>query len=331
MRKNYLKIISSFLLTALLMIGCQKDFKEVNPAADPASNPGENLQVDNERSKNECRLTKMIWGGGNEYNYHYNNQGLADEWDISDYGLFKQEYNANGKLAKSRWYIGVDLQATIHFFYEGKKVIKEIWYDGNTSDIVDEVLYTYNAKGQMVRMESFMLDYYTVMSYTPEGNNSSWDFFVGGFPYYSGVLKYNRPYKNPYLAVAGIEHGFPYVNPQYNSNKWWAASEKLTIYDENANPIVLFDYDPSQTIWQGGFQNYPLSANYFDLISGDWVPYSFEYENCGPGNVTGNSQTARPSSAKASRKINPMMLMKYNPSKSIKEQVREIRRQLKNK
>ena len=320
MQKNYLKLISSFLLAAILMIGCQKDLKETNPETD--------FQLAKEKPKNECRLTKMIWGGGNEYNYHYNNQGLADEWDISDYGLFKQEFDASGKLAKSRWYIGDDLIVTIHFFYEGKIVIKEIWYNGNTSEIGDEIFYTYNAKGQMVKMESFLNDYYTIMSYTPQGNNSSWDFFLGGYPYYSGVLKYNQPYKNPYLAVAGIEHGFPYVNPQYNSNKWWAASEKLTIYDENGDPIVLFDYDPSQTIWQGGFQNYPLSANYFDLISNDWVPYTFEYENCGPGNVNRSSRTVQPSSVTNTEKINPMMLMKYHPSKSIKEQARDLRRQL---
>jgi hypothetical protein len=324
MGKNYLKLISSFLLSALLMIGCQKDLKETNPEVSPEAN----LQTAKEQPKNECRLTKMTWSGVNEYNYHYNNEGLADEWDISDYGLFKQEYDANGKLAKSRWYIGNDLQVTIHFFYEGKKVIKEIWYNGNTTEIGDEVFYTYNAKGQMVRMESFLNDYYTIMSYTPQGNNSSWDFFVGGYPYYSGVLKYIQPYKNPYLAVPGIEHGFPYVNPQYNSNKWWATSEKQIIYDENGDPIVLFDYDPLQTIWQAGHQNYPLSSTYYDLISETWVPYIFEYENCGSGNVNNNSRKAQPSSVKNSRKINPVMLIKYNPSKSIKEQARDLRRQL---
>lgn len=319
MKKNYLKLINSFLLAALFLIGCQKDLKETSPET--------YLNGANEKLKNECRVTKMIWSGVNEYNFHYNNLGLADEWNISDYGLFRQEYDANGRLAKSRFSIGNDLINTIHFFYEGKKVIKEIWYNGNTSEIGDEVFYTYNSKGQMVKMESPVLDYYTVMNYTPEGNNSSWKFFIGGVLYFSGELRFIQQYKNPYLAVPGIEHGFPYVNPQYNANKWWATSEKVSVYDENGDPIVLFDYDPSQTIWQAGHQNYPLSATYYDLISETWIPYIFEYDNCGPGNNNSNARIAQPPSTTSSRKINPMMLLKRNPSKSIKEQAIELRRQ----
>ena len=320
MKKNYVKMLSTLLIGIILIAGCQKDLKETIPEA--------NLLSAKEKPKNECRLTKMSWAGGSTYNYHYNNLGLADEWDISDYGLFRQEYDVNGRLDKSRWSIGDELIVTIHFFYEGEKVMKEIWYNGNTSEIGDEIFYTYNGKGQMVRMESFVGDYYAVMSYTPEGNNSSWDFFIGGDIIYSGVLKYIQPYKNPYLAVRGITHGFPYINPQYNYNKWWATSEKLTIYDENGDPIVLFDYDPLQTIWQPGHQNYPLSATYYDLITEDWFPYNFEYENCAPGNVNSNSRAAQPSITTGARKINPTMLLKRHPSKSIKEQAIEWRNKI---
>ena len=209
-----------------------------------------------------------------------------------------------------------------------KKVVREIWYNGNTTEIGDEIFYTYNRKGKIVRMESFMNDYYTIATFTPQGNTATWKFFVGGSPFYEGYLTHTRPYKNPYLAVHGIEHGFPFINPSYNSDAWWAASEKLIIYDENGDPFVLHDFDPSRTIWQRGQQNYPKSATYFDRESHGWFPYTFEYENCGKGHDHDDSQITAPPAAVSTRKINPMMLMKYHPSKSIKDRVREIRKQL---
>ncbi|MEO6251687.1 MAG: hypothetical protein ABIO79_00150 [Ferruginibacter sp.] len=318
MKKNYLKLISSFLMAALFITGCQKDLKETSPEADLQSAKG--------KPKNECRLTNLTFPFG-EYNYHYNSQGLCDEWDISDYGLFKQEYNANGRLIKSKLYDGTNLIYTIHFFYEGNKVVKEIWYDGNTTNVIDEVIYSYNVKGQMVRGESFMNDYYTIETWTPEGNTATWDFFIGGNPFYTGIVTYTQPIKNPYLAIPGIEYGFPFINPTYNQSKWSNAGEKIIIYDENGDPFVLSDYDPLQTTWQVGHQNYPLSTNFFDLVSQEWFSTTFEYENCEPGNVSGNSPVTKPSLT-ATGKINRMMLLKRNSSKSIKEQAKEIRRQL---
>ncbi len=102
-------------------------------------------------------------------------------------------------------------------------------------------------------------------------------------------------------------------------------------YDENGDPVVLFEYDPSQTVWQVGHQNYPLSATYFDLLSKSWFPYTYKYENCGreKDNDDHKSQ-ALPTSTASAKKTNPMMLLKRNPSKSIKEQVKELRLQLNN-
>jgi hypothetical protein len=327
MKKKLSSLSTALLLVLLSFTGCQKEIQE-----QPITNPEtESLaRGDNGGDKNECRMINLGYDGGG-YNYHYNRQGLADKWDITDYGLFKQEYNSKGRLTKSRLYVEGSLINTIQFFYDKDKPVKEIWYEGNTSVVYDEVFYTYNRKGQMVRMESFMGDYYTISAYTPEGNVLSWEFFLGGLPYMSGYYKFIQHYKNPYLSVNGIEHGFPFFNSSVISNKWWPSSEKIVVYDENGDPVVLYDFDPLQTIWQRGHQGYPRSATYFDLISGTWFPpYTFEYENCGGRNDDNDSQIAQPSST-ASGKINPMMLLKHHPSKSIKEQMREIRNQLKNK
>jgi antitoxin component YwqK of YwqJK toxin-antitoxin module len=328
MKKKLISLSTALLLALLSFTGCQKEIEEeqnIDPETESLS------KGDNGGDKNECRLTNFTFTYG-EYNYHYNNRGLCDEWDISDYGLFKQEYNSRGRLSTSRLYVEGSLINTIRFFYENDKVVREVWYNGNTSEIGDEIFYTYNRKGKMVKLESFLNDYYTIATFTPQGNTSSWKFFIGGSPFYEGYLKHTRPIKNPYLSVHGIEHGFPFVNPSYNSDEWFAAAEKIIIFDENGDPVVLHDYDASQTIWQRGQQNYPLSATYYDLISGTWHPYTFEYENCGRsgGNDDFNAGIAQPSSS-ASRKLNPIMLLKRHSSKSIKEQAREIRMQLKNK
>ena len=190
----------------------------------------------------------------------------------------------------------------------------------------DKVFYTYNEKGQEVRSESFKQDYYTTFNYTPQGNVSSWHFYAGGSPVYADYETYTKPYKNPYLAVPGIEYGFVALNAAYS--KWWASGEKLTAYDENGNPAVLFDYDAKQAVWQAGPQNYPLGINNFDLISGARVPFTFKYEHCGCGNEDKNLLKTPPGAG--TTKINPSLLLKRNPSKSIKELVKELRQQMKN-
>ena len=148
--------------------------------------------------KNECRLINVRYDVG-EHNYHYNRQGLADEWDISDFGIFKQEYNSKGRLTKSRLYIEGSLVYTIHFFYEKDKVVKEIWYEGNSSVIYDEVFYTFNHKGQNIRMESFLGDYYTVNTFDQAGNVLTWDFYIGGNLTYSNrnIFGHRLKFKNP--------------------------------------------------------------------------------------------------------------------------------------
>jgi hypothetical protein len=192
--------------------------------------------------------------------------------------------------------------------------------------------YYYNAQGKLVKVQSFMNDWVALTKYTPEGNILSSELFFGGIPFYSAFYQYNKHYKNPYLAVPGIDHSFPYYTPaDFFYSKWQFASLKQVAYDENGDPIVLFEYDPSKTVWQAGPHNYPASATYFDLLGAGWFPYRFEFENCGRGrdNDHSNSQIAAPLTASGARKINPMMLLKRNPAKSMKEQVKEFRQQFK--
>jgi hypothetical protein len=267
MKKILSTRLSLFLFTILLVTSCQKE---------PIDKEG------------DCRLTKYHYYDAaadyNQIDYFSYKNGLVDEWLASSGGLFKMEYDRNKKLKTSRMYEGETLVYTIHFIYEKDKVVKEIWYDGNTQQVANEVINTYNQKGELIRNEATNFDYYTIYTYTRQGYLESWFYFSGGSPIVKAEYTYNNEFKNPYGARPGIEYSFPYVNSGFGSGKRWYSSERITLYDEDGNPSVLYDQDPMRTVWQSGPKNYPLQADYFDRLSGGPITNTFEYENCDGSN-----------------------------------------------
>ena len=296
-----------------------------------------NINYDRGNHKDECRLvfgTNADPTGSADFTFHYNGRGLANQWDIENYGTYALEYDIFGRLKKAVLTQGGEVTYTTNFFYNGGvKVAREVSFTGASTDTSDIAYYTYNARGNLVKVQSFINDYIATGKYNPEGNLLESDLFFSGVPVYSAIYTYNKHLKNPYLAVPGIDHLFPYYTPMdlfYGKLRW--ASLKQVAYDENGNPIVLFEYDPSKTVWERGPHDYAGSVTYFDLLSGGWFPYPFQFENCGDGkgNDYSNSQIAISTSASGKGKINPMMLLKRNPAKSMQEQVKEFRQQLKN-
>src|SRR5450432_1539031 len=81
MKKNYLKLIGSFLFVFLLVTGCQKEIKN-QPVSQNASGENIGLEVGNNSS---CKLTHNAWDNLFTWDFHYNGKGLADEWKI-DFG-----------------------------------------------------------------------------------------------------------------------------------------------------------------------------------------------------------------------------------------------------
>lgn len=325
MKKNYLKLISSFIVYLLVITGCQKVIQDQPLNAEINSQ----FRTGHDGNKNECRLvfsTNTDPTYSQDWHFHYNDKGLVDKWDIENYGLFTQEYDANGKLIKSIHSIEGEVIFTIHFFYQGNKVVKNIYYYGTGTDIMDEMYYTYDAQGRMVKAQSFVNDHISITKYSPEGNMLSNELSFGGAPVYSQFFKHDKQYKNPLLLVTGVEYNFGYYSPASPFySKWRYASVKEVAYDENGNPVTVFEFDPSQTVWQSGPKNYPASVTYYDLSGASW-PYRFEFENCGPNSNSNSSIT--PPSPLGARKINPLTLLQRNPAKSMKEQVKEFRQQL---
>lgn len=332
MKKNVISTCISLISALLILSGCQK---ETATASEDAVNSSLASSTDLKNHKDDCRLifgTNADPTGSADFTFHYNKKGLANEWGIENYGSFTQQYDVFGRLKKATLTQNGEVTGIVSFFYnESDKVAKEIWYLG--TDTTDIIYYHYNVQGNLVKTQSFLNDYIATGKYTPDGNLSETDLYFSGVPVYTAVYKYNKHFKNPYLAVPGVDHLYPYYTPMdLFYGKWRWASLKQIAYDENNNPIVQFEYDPSKTVWQAGPHSYPALVTYFDVLSGGWFSYKFEFENCEGGgcNELSPSQIAAPSTAFDAGKMNMMMLLKRDPSKSIKEQVKEFRQQLKN-
>ncbi len=289
MKKNYLKLIGTFLLAGLFITGCQKEEREFS----------EEITKQSTASRSEkgggCRVTMYDYYDPtidyHQVDYFTYKNGLVDEWLTFYGGLYKMEYDNKRKLKIARLYDGEILLNEIHFIYNKNKVVKEIWYDGNTQQVVDEVNNTYNHKGEMIRNESTYFDYYVTNTYTKQGDLESWFLFVGGLPVQKAEYTYRDEFKNPYGARPGIDYSFAWINSAFGAGKRWYSSEKSTYYDaEGNNPFVFYDNDPLQTIWQPAAQNYPLKATYFDRLSDAHnITNTFEYENC-PGCDNNNAK-----------------------------------------
>lgn len=321
MKKNYLKIICTATFIFLFIGGCKKDGKEIN--------------FDWGNIKNECRLvfgTNADPTASANFTFHYNGKGLADTWDIENYGTLNLEYDHRGRTKKAALTQDGEVVAMLSFFYNGgDKVTKEIWYLG--TDTTDIIYYHYDTQGNLVKTQSFLNDYIATGKYSPHGDLLESDLYFSGVPTYTAIYTYTKYFRNPYTAVPGIDHLFPYYTPMdLFYGKWRWSSLKQIGYDEVGNPMVQFEYDPSKTVWQAGHHYYPALVTYFDELTGGSYPYPFEYDNCGDvkGNDFNDSQTAASRTIPSAGKINLMMLLKHDPGKSMKEQVKAFRQQLKN-
>ena len=328
--KNFkLKTAAMFLFLIFLITGCQKETLVPNDSnlSAPLFAP---------KTENSCQLV-MADNSDPSYNqrfkFYYNADGFADKWDISDYGLFTQKYNSAGKILQSRYSVDNTLVFTVDFIYnKNGRLVKNIYYDGNSRNITDEVFYSYNTDGKLIEAQSFMNDYIAVTKYTPEGNVLSNELLFGGSPVYTALYSYRKEYKNPYKTVSGIELAFPYYTPaSYFGSKSLFAGERQIMYDVSGNSYLVFDDDADKTVWQKNKQFYPVFVNYYDIISTATYINRFSYMNC-TGGIEISSSLDNPATAsthKFTSGNNILNVLKRDPSKSLKQQVDEARALLK--
>ncbi len=325
MKMNYLKTISFFLFTVFFITGCQKQVKD-----EILENPEDEKVLQSRGSHGNdddgCRLTGKFSDYGDE-TYKYNRKGLLDEYYLSAYdGFFKHEYDRKNRLVKSGLYSGNELVYTIIFHYRDEKVVKEIWYAGQTREKADEVFYQYDRKGKIKKSTSIIGDYTVEFQYTREGNLLKGLLSIGGNLNYSVELTYLHRNKNPFSAIPGLDYDYTYVFGPFYQNKWYSSSEKDIFYDESGNAVVQLDQDPYKTIVKTNRQGFVTRSDFFDKLTQEYAHFRFEYENCGRDgrHKSGTSQQSAP---RDDRRINLMKFLKKGTGKSIKEQVKEWRNQ----
>jgi len=322
MQKSFVKLLM-LAISVLFFISCKKEVKQTNLNSSIQSY----VKADN---GNKIRLTSVV----NEFatqTFSYNSEGLMDEWYIS--GLeytTKVEYDEDGRFAKAIVYIGSTLTYTIYFVYEKNHVVKEIWYNGGTSDIVDEVLYTFDPNGTMLRSESFIQNYYTVYEYTNDRQLSSFTLYVSDVAVVKVDFTYLFNYKSPFDAIPGLTYGFIFSDGIYYANKLYSTSASATFYDESGNVIFEDVQDPALTTMEAGPQHYPVKASY-SIAADAYINFTFTYENCGTcatgkiGRNSGNTPNSLRSGLNKFLVHEPKQPMKQKASQ-LRIEVREIKK-----
>lgn len=280
MRKNFLIFLSTMFISILAITGCQKETKQLSATNEPSiAKPDDD--------GNGCRMT--MWdvydpiSDTHSPDYFTYKNGKVDEWTTYYGAVIKMKYDVNGKMKSAEEYFGGTLSYTVKFVHQMNRVVKEIWYVGNTNTEDDEVTNTYNHRGEMIKNESMNYDYYTLYTYYPDGELKSWTFYVDGEPLQRlDYTSYDSHYKDPFLSAKGIEYTFAYgASGQYSyTTSIWPTGKKWTDYDENGNPTVYYDFNPKKTVWHLAQENYPQLVDYTDKLSGKHFLDIFDYENC---------------------------------------------------
>lgn len=282
MKKNLFTRTFSLILLALIFTGCQK----ISDQELVSGNDGKG-QENFRGNDNTCRLRSFVQSDGFNENFHYNNKGLADRWFI-DYGDgtsfdYHITYDRKDKLKSARMLFGGDA-VNFTFYNTGNRTTRLTGFFESNGEPYADIYYTYNRKGQMISLDDIVADIHSRFSYDRMGNNNKIDMYFGTELFYTYLLTFDNPNKNPYLALNGVDYGFTtFFFLATKFDKRWNSSGTFIIYDNGA-PIVAADDDPAQTQIQTGIGNYVTYASYYDVVNESSYDLRFEYENCGNGN-----------------------------------------------
>ena len=162
------------------------------------------------------------------------------------------------------------------------------------------------------------------------GNCTRSDYYFGSDIYFSDIYEFNSPVRDPLLTVSGVDFMFPYLGVGY-FNKLWFTRNLSIVYDGDGNPFVINDLGASKTDFSTGNQDFPLSVNYYDQTSQGPLDFTFGY-SCNGNSIVSNPASSPSNSATGINKsiMRPGPMLRGGSAKSIKEQLQELRQQLKN-
>ena len=327
------KLISLSTLMAFVLLfftGCQKEIqqKEETPVADENS-----LQSrTNDGDEQGCQLKHVDYGTGYTLDFKYNNKGLASEVLLaySD-GYFEKHqifYDRRNRLVKTRVTSTYFPTTIFDFSRSGDLITRANGYFEETNEPWRDIRYSYNRKGQMTNLDDVLQDVHTKFFYNNQGYNKRGELYLGADLYFTYEYEFKIPNRNPFLAVNGVPFGFwDFTLPLWD--KRWENSDRFTIYEEGS-PTVILDTDPAQTTMTTGSNNYLTSATKYDRITESFYTESMTYKNCGGGHE--NDNDAATSTGKQFKPLSPIAKLQRilnSPSKNIKQQLKELKAQLK--
>ena len=290
MKKNYLKLISPFLLAAIFIIGCQKQVNETKEKQEMNS-PIELLSAKG-GSNNGCRLVYE----GQHYKYYnysttfgYNSDGLLNSLNRNErYDKYKCNisYHPDRRLKSSEVELlqpHGKINLHVDFVYTGNNLSRITWTFADDGELINNIYLSYNSNGQLTKIESPEFDFYVDELYDAAGNLFQEDVYYGGVYSYKFEYQYAAPIKNPWLLIqaAGLPFDFIY---NVNSNYPNLENAATIYYIDGANSEVIYQEDLATTTFGLNNAGYPRFVNYFDVIGQEPTRIIYNYTNCGNGN-----------------------------------------------
>ncbi|MES2646681.1 MAG: hypothetical protein V4717_07405 [Bacteroidota bacterium] len=303
--KNKLLQIGVVLLVIVLN-SCQKDIRETNKtAADVLIKAGNNANVEK-----SCRLlVDKGLSDGFIQSYHYNDKGLADEFQLFKPGEYDMwatmAYGERNEITSAKFYYDAATYYDIIFEYEKDKIVKETWYEPGTNIPFDGYINSYNTQGQLVKRDEPIYELYSLFHYDVAHNVTKIEIFdYAGNLYYGVDLTYSRPVKNPFTSVTGLPESIFFTDAIESPNRFTGL--RYYFNDDQGNEVAFVEWKSDETELVAGAQNYAVYQNSRDDINGIWTDQTWTYENC-----TGNSEAAHSSHAVSQAKANPFKQLSH--------------------
>jgi YD repeat-containing protein len=307
---------------ALVLVGCRADTSAPDPDAT------RNLITDAaaaDRQLQRCQVLRNLGQDGFLQTIRYDNRGLVSRWE-DGIGTYLPQYDASGRLTRARYVLNDLASATIFYRYQGPRIERETWFLSGTEVVLDELVNTWDARGQLVRRESVPFGVFTTFQYDAMGNAFQVDVRgAGGFLLLSNTYAFTAPIKSPDLTLRGLPYGPQFINYVFNPRRQTAA--KAVVSDPQGNLITLFDQDPARSVLVAGQQNFALYQNFFDKLSGTFYAQTWTYQQCPGNNFPPDIPPAPPgSSARRSGAGRPDDLALRGSMSSVRQQIDGLRK-----
>ncbi len=198
-----------------------------------------------------------------------------------------------------------DKSGNLWFGTAGGGVIK---YDGKsfTNYTVEEglsyALFTYDSEGNVINDEVKDTD---------------------GTLYFEDIQSFDKPVREPMVAVPGLPYPIPYINYMISKLKYTYLKEFGL--DDKGNPVTFYELDPDKSTLRAGPERYAVYYKTFDKVSGLSNRQVWDYQNCDCEDEGGDPQFTLPA-FKGPASIGKRQRQQYISMVQMREQIKQIRK-----